>query len=54
MTWKDIKNQIEDAGVTDDMNLWYIDISFDGELSVCPEVKKDKNDPNWIGFSVYN
>lgn len=54
MTWAEVKKQIEDGGVTDDMVMWYIDISFDRELSVSPEVKEDKNDPNYIGFSIYN
>lgn len=54
MTWAEVKKQIEDGGVTDDMVMWYIDISFDGKLAVSTEVKEDKNDPNYIGFAVYN
>lgn len=54
MTWAEVKKQIEDGGVTDDMVMWYIDISFDRKLSVYPEVKEDENDSNYIGFSIYN
>ena len=59
MTWKQFKDQVEAGGVTDEMELWYIDASFDGTLSVSPQnmeaVKEDKRtSPGWIGFSVTN
>ena len=54
MTWAEVKKQIEDGGVTDDMEMWYIDMSFDTKLAVSPEVKNDKDHPNYVGFSVYN
>ncbi len=53
MTWAEIKKQIEDGGVTDDMVVWFIDISTGGKLSVCQE-SEAKDDPNYIGFSVTN
>jgi hypothetical protein len=53
MKWKDIKEQIEAGGVTDDMQVWFIDINDAGDLSVCPE-EDEKGDPNYIGFSVTN
>lgn len=51
MTWGEIKQQIEAAGVTDEQEMWFIDISFGGDLCVCPE---DDNRPNNLGFSVTN
>jgi hypothetical protein len=51
MTWAEIKKQIEDAGVTDDMEMWYIDIAFDRKIWVEP---KKQSGPTVIGFSVYN
>ena len=51
MTWAEVKKQIEDGGVTDDMEMWFIDISFGSKLAVLPEVKEDEH-PNFIGFSV--
>lgn len=48
MTWAEFKKQMEDAGITDDMKMWYIDVSFDGKL--CVDLKTEDN----IGFSVYN
>jgi hypothetical protein len=51
MTWKEVKEAIEAGGVTDDMEMWYIDISFDGELSVSPQ---EDAGPNEIGFSITN
>ena len=54
MTWAEVKKQIEDGGVTDDMEMWFIDTSFSRKLAVSPEVKDDRNDANYVGFSVYN
>jgi hypothetical protein len=51
VTWKEIKEAIEAGGVTDDMELWYIDISFEGELAVEPQTEEKPND---IGFTVTN
>lgn len=51
MTWKQIKEQIEAAGVTDDMDLWYIDISGDGELNVHPH---NPDNPTDLGLTVSN
>jgi hypothetical protein len=52
MTWKEVKEAIEAGGVTDDMELWYIDISSPwGELSVYPQ---EEGTPNDIGFGVSN
>ncbi len=48
MTWKEVKEKIEAGGVTDDMEMWYIDISFDDELSVNPE----DDGCNSVGFTV--
>ena len=56
MTWAEVKKQIEDAGVTDDMEMWYIDISFDSKFSVslAKESVVGESCPNDIGFSVIN
>jgi len=51
VTWKEIKEAIEVGGVTDDMELWYIDISYEGELTVNPQTEEKPND---IGFTVTN
>jgi hypothetical protein len=51
VTWKEIKEAIEAGGVADDMELWYIDISFEGELAVEPQTEEKPND---IGFTVTN
>lgn len=48
MKWAEFKKQMEDAGITDDMNMWYIDVSFNGEL--CVDLEREDN----VGFSVYN
>ncbi|MEM6885420.1 MAG: hypothetical protein AAF571_10340 [Verrucomicrobiota bacterium] len=53
MTWKEVKEQIEAGGVTDDMEMWFIDISFGGDLNVSPQ-DEDEERPNTIGFSVTN
>jgi hypothetical protein len=39
MTWKRFKDIVESKGVTDDQEIWYIDVSFPTEtnLSVHPE-----------------
>lgn len=41
MTWGEVKKIIDDAeGVSDDTEVWYIDISFpDGELDVGLDVE---------------
>lgn len=49
MTWKEVKEKIEEGGVTDDMEMWFIDISFSDEIAVCPQ---EDDGPNDIGFSV--
>ena len=51
MTWKRFKELVEAAGVTDEQEIWYIDVSSPTEksLSVCPE---DKNNPDDIGFTA--
>lgn len=54
MTWKEVKDKIESAGVTDSMNMWYIDISFDDKLFVYPQSESGDNSDNAIGFSVSN
>ena len=36
MNWKEFKESVESQGVTDDMNIWYIDT--DG-FSVCVSLK---------------
>lgn len=51
MTWKEIKEKVEAGGVTDDMEMWYIDISFDSDLSVQPQAE---DSPNELGFTVSN
>ena len=45
MTWAEFKKKLEDEGVTDDMEIWYIDMSFDSELVI--DVSND------LGFTVY-
>lgn len=39
MTWKEFKetvdNQMRAANITEDAEIWYIDISFPDEVSVC-------------------
>jgi hypothetical protein len=47
MTWKEIKEKIEAGGVTDDMEMWYIDIGGDWDICVTPQVDSE-------GFSVSN
>ena len=34
MTWKEFKEKAESEGVTDDMDIWYIDISFPDEKRI--------------------
>ena len=51
MTWKEVKEKIEAQGVTDEMEMWFIDISFSGDLCVSPQ---EESGPNEIGFSVTN
>ena len=34
MKWKDFKKRVEDAGIKDDDELWYIDISFDDPFEI--------------------
>ncbi len=60
MTWKEIKDQIEDAGVTDGMVMHQIDLSFDDELVNNPMERRFtltinlEDGPNRNLFSAYN
>jgi len=60
MTWKEIKDQIEDAGVADDMVMFHIDLSFDDELAKNPMDRRFtltinlEDGPNRNLFSAYN
>ncbi len=49
MTWGEFKQAAEDGGVTDEMDIWFIDVSFPTEISVCPQ---EENQPNDIGISI--
>ncbi len=52
MTWKQFKEAVEAGGITDEMDLWYIDVSFDDEMSITPQ--DDGEGPNSVGFVVTN
>jgi hypothetical protein len=48
MTWKQFKEEVERNGVTDEMEIFYIDVNMPNRLHVClPE--KDSDD---FGFTV--
>ncbi len=49
MTWKEFKAKVEADGVTDDMEMWFIDVSFPSEVHASPQ---EDDTPNEIGFSV--
>ena len=49
MTWKEIKNEIEAQGVTDEMDCFFIDIHCPDEVYVGLEREENQND---IGFIV--
>ena len=51
MTWKQVKEAIEAGGVTDDMEMWFIDIEFSNIVVVTPQTK---DGPNALGFTVEN
>lgn len=53
MTWKEFKEKVEAAGVTDEMEIRYIDVSFPMELSVSPQDEEDGK-PNSLGITVTN
>ena len=42
MTWKEVKETIEAGGVTDSMEMWFIDISFDWDFTIVIEKTEDK------------
>lgn len=42
MTWKEFKEKVEEAGVTDDMTIMYIDI--DDQLDLIIKIDLDDND----------
>ena len=46
MNWKEFKDKVEAAGVTDDMKLWYIDVACDLDIN---RISIDET----LGFSVW-
>lgn len=34
MTWKEFKESVEAQGITNEMEIWYIDISFPQKINV--------------------
>jgi len=53
MTWAEFKKKVEDAGIKGDMEIHYIDMSFDRDLEInLPEIPKENEDV--IGFNVWN
>ena len=53
MKWKEFKKKLKDAGITDDMEIWYIDMSFDSDLEITLPYPP-KKDEDVLGFSVWN
>jgi hypothetical protein len=45
MKWGEFKNKVEQAGVKDEDEIWYIDMAFDDRFTVS---KKDNN----LGWAV--
>ena len=52
MTWKEFKEEVEEKGITDDMEIWFIDVvyPYKNQIEVCPQ---DKNDPKDTGLVIY-
>jgi hypothetical protein len=44
MTWKEFKDEVEKQGVTDDMEVHYIDIGFGDAAYLNIEIDKEDND----------
>ncbi len=52
MTWGDFKQEAERQGIKDEMDIWFIDVSFPSDptdISACPQ---EEGSPNDIGFSI--
>jgi hypothetical protein len=49
MTWGEFKKAVEEGGVTDEMEIWFIDVSFPYEICAQPQ---EEGTPNEIGITV--
>jgi hypothetical protein len=51
MTWGEFKEEAESQGIRDEMEIWFINVSFPDEISAHPQ-QDDGEGPNEIGLSI--
>lgn len=49
MTWKEFKQILEDSGVKDEHEIWYIDVSYPEALDLNVDVDENTNE-----FTVFS
>ena len=55
MTWGELKKKVEELGVKDDAELWYVDVNFsDQHVNLNPEdIEADKEGP-YGSVAIFN